>query len=65
MGIGVKLTGFFDLDCISLSCLAFLCAKASILLCFQFCQIRVYVYYDLYDLSTKHVLPCKRKVEYY
>ena len=42
-GVGVKFSGFFGLDCNSPSWLVVLCAKASVLLSFQFCQVGVYV----------------------
>lgn len=37
MTVGFKLSKFFNLDCISLSC-----AKASFLLSSRFCQVGVY-----------------------
>ena len=43
MGVVVKLRGFFSLVCNFTSWLMFLCAKASVLLSFQFCQVGVYV----------------------
>lgn len=41
--IGVKLRGFFGFGCVLLSCLVALCAKARVLMSFQFCQIVVYM----------------------
>ena len=43
MDVRVKFRVFFGLDCNFTSWLLFLCAKASDLLSFQFCQFGLYV----------------------
>ena len=42
-GFGVKFKGFFGLDCTFTSRLLLLCAKTSVLLFFQFCQLSLYM----------------------
>ena len=41
--VGVKFRGFFGLDCNFTSWMLFFCAKASVLLYFQFCHVGLYV----------------------